>query len=148
MDPTATSRGETRAPAGMRDGARAVRQVFRREGEYRTIAYAGTVCRLRDAAGLRHLAFLLGRPGEQVPAIKLVAQHGRSPEGDSTPTSRPRTTTDRERARVSATRAVRAALRRVGEHNAALLEHLNATIRTGANCSHAPDPRRSIAWQL
>ncbi len=148
MDTTATNRSAARAPTGARDGAIPVGQVFRREGEYWTIEYAGAVCRLRDAAGLRYLAFLLGRPGERVPATELIAQQGRCAENDSTPASSPRTTTGRERARVSTTRAIRAALRRLGEHNAALLEHLNATIRTGANCSYTPDPRRAASWQL
>ena len=68
MDTTEVLRGETHAATSVRDSAIPVRQVFRREGEYWTIEYAGTVCRLRDAAGLRYLAFLLGRPGEKVPA--------------------------------------------------------------------------------
>jgi hypothetical protein len=49
------------------------RPVFRREGEYWTIAFAGATCRLRNSAGLRHLAYLLARPGERVAAVELVA---------------------------------------------------------------------------
>ena len=37
---------------------------FRHEGDYWTLAYHGTVCRLKDAKGLHDLAYLLGRPGE------------------------------------------------------------------------------------
>src|SRR5215467_2784764 len=37
---------------------------FRHEGDYWTLAYHGTVCRLKDAKGLHYLAYLLGRPGE------------------------------------------------------------------------------------
>jgi hypothetical protein len=36
--------------------------VFRQEGEYWTIAYAGTTVRLKDAKGFRYLAQLLARP--------------------------------------------------------------------------------------
>jgi pimeloyl-ACP methyl ester carboxylesterase len=47
--------------------------LFRCEGEYWTLAFAGRVCRLRDAKGLHHIAYLLQRPGEHVAAIDLQA---------------------------------------------------------------------------
>jgi hypothetical protein len=53
-----------------------------------------------------------------------------------------------ERARVSVTRAIRAALARIGEHSTGLGAHLDATIRTGTFCSYTPDPRAPITWQL
>jgi hypothetical protein len=53
-----------------------------------------------------------------------------------------------ERARVNVTRAIRAALDRVEEHNPTLGRHLATTIRTGVYCSYAPDPRVPTAWQL
>src|SRR5262250_3836054 len=39
--------------------------VFRREGEYWTVRYDGSVARLRDAKGLGYLAQLLGNPGRE-----------------------------------------------------------------------------------
>jgi pimeloyl-ACP methyl ester carboxylesterase len=48
-------------------------EVFRCEGEYWTLAFAGRVCRLRDAKGLHHIAYLLQRPGEHVGAVDLQA---------------------------------------------------------------------------
>jgi DNA-binding response OmpR family regulator len=48
-------------------------KVFHREGEYWTIAYQGTVCRVRDTLGLRYLAFLLSAPHRQVHVLDLVA---------------------------------------------------------------------------
>jgi hypothetical protein len=52
--------------------------LFTREGEFWTIAYAGSTCRLRDVKGLRYLAFLLGAPGREVHALELAAAvHGR-----------------------------------------------------------------------
>jgi hypothetical protein len=39
------------------------RNVFRREGEYRSVCYEGSVVRLKDTKGLRHLAHLLAHPG-------------------------------------------------------------------------------------
>ena len=47
--------------------------VFRREGEYWTICYEGTVVRLRDTKGLRHLARLLTHPGREFHAVDLEA---------------------------------------------------------------------------
>jgi hypothetical protein len=53
-----------------------------------------------------------------------------------------------ERARVSATRAIRAALARIREQSPTLGEHLERTIQTGTFCSYAPDPRAPVAWRL
>lgn len=53
-----------------------------------------------------------------------------------------------ERARISVTRAIRAAMSRIGEQSPALGSHLDATIRTGTYCSYVPDPRASISWEL
>lgn len=47
--------------------------VFRREGEYWSIAYEGDVFRLKDAKGLRYLARLLREPGHEIHAMELVA---------------------------------------------------------------------------
>jgi hypothetical protein len=47
--------------------------LFRREGEFWTIAYAGSTCRLRDVKGLRYLAFLLGSTGREVHVLELAA---------------------------------------------------------------------------
>jgi len=48
--------------------------VFRRDGDYWTISYeGGAPFRLRDAKGLRYIAYLLSRRDEEVHAIDLVA---------------------------------------------------------------------------
>ncbi len=44
------------------------------------------------------------------------------------------------------TRAVRQAMSRIAEHHPALGEHLDRTIRTGAYCAYAPDPRAPAGW--
>lgn len=51
-----------------------------------------------------------------------------------------------ERARVSVTRNVKDALRRIAEAAPSLGDHLHATIRTGTYCSYTPDPRLPIRW--
>ena len=47
-------------------------EVFHCEGEYWTIAYQGTVCRVKDTLGLRYLASLLGSPHRQIHVLELV----------------------------------------------------------------------------
>jgi tetratricopeptide (TPR) repeat protein len=51
----------------------ASRNVFRREGEYWTVAYDGSVVRVKDTKGLRHLAQLLTHPGREFHAADLEA---------------------------------------------------------------------------
>jgi hypothetical protein len=124
-----------------RPGAAGGANVFRLEGEYWTIAFNGAVYRLPGIAGLRYLAFLLQRPGEKVAAVDL-ARHA------SKGAARLTRTDDAELARVKITRSIRAAMHRIATHDAALIAHLRATIKTGAYCSYTPDPRLPVEWEL
>jgi tetratricopeptide (TPR) repeat protein len=54
-------------------GTVATPSVFRRDGEYWSIAYERDVFRLKDSKGLRYLARLLGKPGRELHALDLVA---------------------------------------------------------------------------
>src|SRR5215471_8097068 len=47
--------------------------LFRREGEYWTVLYEGSVARLKDAKGLRYMARLLADPGRELHASDLAA---------------------------------------------------------------------------
>jgi signal transduction histidine kinase/CheY-like chemotaxis protein len=47
-------------------------RLFRREGDYWTVAYAGTVCRLKDSKGLHYLARLLAQPHDEMHALDLI----------------------------------------------------------------------------
>jgi len=51
-----------------------------------------------------------------------------------------------ERARVNATVAIKATLKKMAEHLPSLAEHLSTTVRTGTYCSYTPDPRAPIDW--
>jgi hypothetical protein len=53
---------------------------------------------------------------------------------------------DAERARVNATRAIRAAIARIHNHNAELGRHLEITVHTGTFCVYQPDPRAVVDW--
>src|SRR5206468_1649212 len=63
------------APAGKETGLDRD-HVFRREGDYWTITYAGTTVRLRGTRGLHYLAQLLNAPGRELHATELVAVSG------------------------------------------------------------------------
>src|SRR5215207_9079577 len=52
-----------------------------------------------------------------------------------------------ERARLNATRAIRAAVANLARVNPALGRHLAVTIRTGRYCAYLPDPRAPIGWE-
>jgi hypothetical protein len=55
---------------------------------------------------------------------------------------------DAERARVNVTRAIRTALKRIAEHDAALGHRLNAEIHTGTFCVYEPAPGDEPVWDL
>lgn len=52
-----------------------------------------------------------------------------------------------ERARTSATRSLRYALKRITLHHPSLGEHLARTIRTGTYFAYEPDPRAPVHWK-
>jgi hypothetical protein len=196
--------------------------TFRQEGEYWTIAYDGSVVRLKDTKGLRHLARLLAHPARELLAVDLETADGRPAgsgpvesrelAGDGELEGRPdlgdagtmldatakaayrarlgelraevedaegcndparaakardeldflvaelaravglggrdrRAASHAERARLNATRAIRAAMANLARANPALGAHLSSTIRTGRYCSYTPDPRTPITWE-
>lgn len=53
-----------------------------------------------------------------------------------------------ERARVAVTRALRTAIRHVGDHHESLGEHLDHAVRTGTYCSYQPGPGNLLHWQV
>lgn len=57
-------------------------------------------------------------------------------------------TSDAERARVNATRAIRAAVTKIGEHDTPLAWHLDRSLRTGTYCSYEPDHEAPVDWRL
>jgi hypothetical protein len=53
-----------------------------------------------------------------------------------------------ERARVNATRAIRAAIRRIEQCDPPLGRHLDRAVRTGSFCAYDPSPQDEMAWDL
>jgi class 3 adenylate cyclase/CheY-like chemotaxis protein len=54
-------------------GSGSEENIFRRDGEFWTIAYQGRSFRLRTSRGLAYIAFLLSQPGRRIPAVELAA---------------------------------------------------------------------------
>jgi hypothetical protein len=194
------------AEAPAPDGSR---QVFRCDGDFWTIAYAGRTVRLRDMRGLHYLAQLLWNPGREIEAIALVSrdQPGREAApadpslriahhlGDAGPAldARARAAYARrlaeidaaldqparsgdtdparlrgerdalqaalgkgdrvrrdashvERARLTVTKGIKAAITRIGTAHPALAAHLTASVRRGYACVYVPDPRHPTEW--
>jgi hypothetical protein len=62
-------------------------------------------------------------------------------------TGRPRRAKSQgEGARLNVTRAIHAAMRRIGAQHRALGQHLASTVKTGLFSSYEPDPRVPIDW--
>src|SRR5215471_2766591 len=59
-------------PVRAESAAEVAGNLFRRESEYWTVRYEGSVARLKDAKGLRYLARLLSDPGREFHAVDLA----------------------------------------------------------------------------
>jgi hypothetical protein len=204
------------------DGAGAAIGTFSLEGEYWTVALGDETVRVRDSKGMRLLAVLLRRPGDEVHSLDLVrtADGAPGPQGDdadaasaveaglrvdggSAPTfaidahaetayrarvhelgleiaaaeragdvdraTRAEDERDAllaelaaarglggrrrvagsagERARLNASRAIRAAVDRIEAGAPGVGRHLRLTVRTGLFCVYEPDPRAPVAWR-
>ena len=57
-----------------------------------------------------------------------------------------RAASDSERARMSVTKAVRSAVRRLEDEHPELGRHLSLAVHTGTFCSYDPDPRAPVTW--
>ena len=121
--------------------------VFAREGEYWTIAYEGTVCRLRDSKGLHCLAHLLRHPGVPFAARDLLSVSETNPGTLERP--KPGTPIpDPEHARIVVTKRIKAAIKKIAAHHARLGYYLTTCIKTGYVCAYVPGPEGPIRWRM
>jgi eukaryotic-like serine/threonine-protein kinase len=67
-DPVGSASPETSPPSSSLDAE----AIFRREGDYWTIAFQGTVARLKDSKGLQYIAWLLRHPGQRFPVADVA----------------------------------------------------------------------------
>jgi pimeloyl-ACP methyl ester carboxylesterase len=75
-DPVEEAGGPSPDSAKFQPAPEAVQGVFRREGEFWTIACWGEVFRLKDVRGLAYIAYLLGHPGEEFHVLSLASKAG------------------------------------------------------------------------
>jgi pimeloyl-ACP methyl ester carboxylesterase len=66
--------GQPSTDSSKSQSTREAQGVFRREGEFWTIACCGEVFRLRDVRGLAYIAYLLGHPREEIHVLSLAAK--------------------------------------------------------------------------
>jgi hypothetical protein len=73
------------SPDKTQNGQGAEAGIFRREGEYWTIAHGGTISRLKDTKGLAYIFWMLRHPGVEFHVLDLVQRAGRvDPAGSGT----------------------------------------------------------------
>jgi hypothetical protein len=117
---------------------RARGRIFRREGEYWTIVYEGTLFRLRDGKGLRYLAHLLSHPDERIHCADLWSATG---------ANRRDAAASAERSRVAVTKRIKASVAKIATLHPALGAHLNTRIKTGYFCVYICDPDGPVSWK-
>jgi hypothetical protein len=100
------------------------------------VAYRSTTAQVEDTPGMHHLALLLARPREAIPALVLEqstprldarARHDRCELHDA-----------RERARNGVGRALAAALDAIEVCHPTLGAHLRDSLSTGMHCCYDP----------
>jgi len=120
--------------------------TFRREGEYWTITYGGTLCRVRDAKGLHHVAHLLRHPQQHFAAAALLASGG--DVGAALSESIPPEPAGTEHARLMVTQRIKAAIKKISAHHPLLGHHLARWIKTGRHCVYLGNPHEPLDWEV
>src|SRR5262249_14764323 len=120
------------------------RTIFRRESDYWTIAYEGSVLRLKDAKGLRYLEQLLREPGRSFHVADLIPL---AADRHSSGASRSAMVTGAaiERARKSVTNRIHQTIARIRTADERLGLHLSNAVRTGERCGYQPE--RPVRWE-
>ena len=130
--------------------------IFALTGEFWTVGYGGVNCSLRNSLGLTYLQRLLQHPGEEFHALDLMGAEKVAVESKEIQRELLRSLglrgrdrragSEAERARINATRHLRAAIERIAEHHDALGKLLGESIRTGTFCSYLP--KVAIDWKF
>ena len=128
---------------------RSVAGLFRREGEYWTIAYEGNVVRLKDAKGLHYLDHLLRHPGRRfhVAVLTAMVESGKERKRQLNGSSGvdPVDSEVAERARKAVTNRIRQAVARIAAAHERLGLHLGNAVHTGSHCVYTPE--HLTRWQ-
>jgi tetratricopeptide (TPR) repeat protein len=134
--------------------------LFRKEGEYWTISFEGSVFRLRDTMGMHYICRLLANPGISFSAQDLAAlSHKSNPRRGSK--KRPVSARNgaaandehdgqydaaRERARLMVTKRIKDVIAKIRLTHPELARHFAGGIRTGYACSYVADDEHSTGW--
>jgi tetratricopeptide (TPR) repeat protein len=124
--------------------------VFRKEGDYWTISFCGSMLRLRDTIGMHYISRLLANPGMDFAAQDLVniAQKTKPKRaGRNTRVARTNESANgkrhdgdadvvRERARLMVTKRIKDVIARIRQSHPDLARHLATHIRTGYTCRY------------
>ena len=144
-------------PITVGDGTGA--NVFRKEGDYWTVSFQGSMLRLRDTIGMRYIGHLLASPGVEFAAEDLVevVQRANSKRrrrntrativnGRANGEHRNPDETARERARLMVTKRIKDVIARIRQSNPELARHLATAIRTGYACRYVTDDDHQSTW--
>ena len=147
------------APVTIGDGDGA--NVFRKEGDYWTVSFLGTMFRLRDTIGMHYICRLLGNPGIEFAAqnlidavqkapskrnagkARLAKRNGRMAEPSHSHNAE---NAERERARLMVTKRIKDVVARIRQSHPELGRHLATQIRTGYSCRYDADATHPESW--
>jgi pimeloyl-ACP methyl ester carboxylesterase len=108
--------------------------VFRKEGEFWTIACCRKVFRLKDVRGLAYIAYLLGHPGEEFHVLSLASKNG-GKQGEADALAEPTTEEQATRSDLS--------VGRIGDAGEMLDSPVNAA-SPSSRCRGCPATRIAI----
>ena len=134
--------------------------LFRKEGEYWTISFEGSILRLRDAMGMHYVSCLITNPGTEFSAQDLAASASKASLNSSrgkkpglwVSNGRARGDRDehedaaRERARLLVTKRIKDVIAKIRVTHPDLARHLATSIRTGYTCTYLPDDNQTVSW--
>ncbi len=133
--------------AGRPTGERAQPAVLERDGDVWRVGRGQAMTLLRHTTGLDILARLLAEPGVEISAVELA---GAADTGNAAAPARAGGV-DRasaELARVNVTRHLRAAVRRISQHDPQLGRELDRAIHTGALARFEPLDPAAARWRV
>jgi len=146
------------APITIGDGAGS--NVFRKEGDYWTVSFDGSMVRLHDTIGMHYISRLLANPAMDFAAQDLVAivqkageksranRNTRASKGNGRAKGDRQVREDvaRERARLMVTKRIKDVIGRIRQIHPELGRHLATSIRTGYTCSYVADDEHPNVW--
>jgi tetratricopeptide (TPR) repeat protein len=136
--------------------------LFRKEGEYWTISFKGSILRLRDTMGMHYVSRLVANPGMEFSARDLAAsaskgnrkyRHRMNPRfsigngraGDRRDLEEHEDAA-RERARLMVTKRIKDVIAKIRVTHPELARHLATSIRTGHACIYVTDDDHRGNW--